>query len=213
MKNSFLILLAIVMLTSSCKKDNNSTSLQAPVATEATNVSSSSFTANWNTVSGANDYSIQVAEDADFNTTIYSLKNVGPSSNLFDALESNTEYFYKVQATNNGGSTSGNSNVISVFTLPNAPVTLDATNINSTGFTANWMAVDDLTDYLLYVSFEQIPGETPVYIPGYEGLALSDTTHIVTGLMNNTVYWYTVQVKAGTRVSEMSAPVVIVTDL
>ncbi len=116
-----------------------------------------------------------------------------------------------VQATKNGANPSTNSNTISVFTMPNAPVAAAATNISSSGFTANWDAVDALTDYVLYVSLDNIPADPPTYIPGYNGLPINGTSHTLTGLESGTIYYYAVRAKADARVSEMSNSVEIQT--
>ena len=88
--------------------------------------------------------------------------------------------------------------------LPNAPVAIAATAETSSGFTANWQAVDGLTDYVLYVSLDNIPADPPSYIPGYDGQPINGTSHTLTGLESGTIYYYTVRTKVDARVSEMS---------
>ena len=200
----YAILLSFIILFATCKKDEDPQPLSAPVATDATDVTNTGFTANWNTVSGANDYEVDVATDNSFNNIIKSLQNVAPSSTLIDNVEDNTEYFYRLRATTNGANASGNSNTISVITSPNAPVATAATNISSDGFTANWEAVDGLTDYVLYVSLNNIPADPPTYIPGYDGLPINGLSHTLTGLSSGTIYYYAVRARADARVSEMS---------
>ena len=212
MKNSFLILLAIVMLIPACTKDDDPTPLQAPVATGASDVTNSLFTANWNTVSGANDYEIDVATDNSFNNIVNSLQSVAPSSTVIDNLEDNTEYFYRVRATTNGANASENSNTISVITMPDAPLAIEATDITNSGFTVNWNTVDGLTDYLLFVSLNNIPADPPSYIANYNGLPVFETSHVVTGLESGTIYYYALRTKAGARVSEMSNSIEVQTN-
>jgi len=200
----YAILLSLIILFATCKKDEDPQPLSAPVATDATDVTNTGFTANWNTVSGANDYELDVATDGSFNNIVVALKNLAPSSTAVDNLDDNTEYFYRVRGTLNGATPSANSNTISVFTLPDAPVVTAATNISSSGFTANWEAVDGLTDYVLYISLNNIPADPPTYIPGYDGLPINGTSHTVTGLESGTIYYYAVRTKVDARVSEMS---------
>ena len=200
----YVILLSIIILFATCKEDDDPQPLPAPVATDASEVTNSSFTANWNAVSGANDYELDVATDNAFSNMVKSLKNLAPSSTNIDGLEDNTEYYYRVRATVNGANASGNSNTISVITSPDAPVATAATNISSDGFTANWEAVDALTDYVLYVSLDNIPADPPTFIPGYDGLPINGTSHTLTGLSSGTIYYYAVRANADARVSEMS---------
>lgn len=160
--------------------------------------------ANWNTSSGTNDYELDVATDNSFNNIVETFKSLAPSSEVIDNLDGNTEYYYRVRATLNGANPSANSNTISVFTMPDAPVATDASNITSDGFTANWEAVDGLTDYVLYISLNNIPADPPTFIPGYDGLPINGTSHTVTGLESGTIYYYAVRTKVDARVSEMS---------
>jgi hypothetical protein len=94
----------------------------APTATGATNVTSSSFIANWNTVSGAAGYRMDVAKNSSFGggtfVTGYHNLNVGNVASRFvGGLNANTTYYYRVRAFNSSG-VSPNSNVITVTTSP-----------------------------------------------------------------------------------------------
>ncbi len=88
-----------------------------PVATPATNVSSSAFTANWNSVSGATSYVIDVATDESFSNIVssYNNQNVGnvTSTNVTVPNIGNQTYYYRVRAVNANGQ-SLSSNVITV---------------------------------------------------------------------------------------------------
>ncbi len=98
----------------------------APVATTATDITHNSFTANWNASSGATSYFLDVSEISDFSTFVtgYNNKDVGNvTSSTVTNLIPNTDYYYRVRASNSAG-TSSNSNTISVTTdvLPNTTV-------------------------------------------------------------------------------------------
>jgi len=208
----YIILLFVILLIAACgKKDDTPPALLAPVATDASEVDNLSFTANWIPSSGANDYELDVATDSDFNNIVKLLKNLAPSSTVIDDLNDNTEYFYRVRATLNGANSSGNSNTISVYTLPDAPLAIEATNITSSGFTANWEAVDGLTDYVLYISLDNIPAYPPTFIPGYDGAPINGTSHTVVGLESGTFYYYAVRTRVDARVSDLSNSVMVET--
>jgi len=89
-----------------------------PVANSATNISTSGFTANWNTSVGATSYFLDVSTSntfADF-VTNYNNKDVGNViSSAVTGLTQKTKYYYRVRAYNSSG-TSGNSSTITVTT-------------------------------------------------------------------------------------------------
>jgi hypothetical protein len=88
------------------------------LATKASNVTASSFTANWVGVIGANGYRLDVSTSNSFSTYLrgYQDLDVGNvTSYTVTGLTANTTYYYRVRAYNEGG-TSDNSNVIKVRT-------------------------------------------------------------------------------------------------
>lgn len=92
----------------------------APTALSATNVTASSLTANWTSVSGANGYRFDAATNSSFTNYVpgYQDLDVGnTTSRNVTGLVANTFYYYRVRAYNSNG-TSVNSNVISAKTKP-----------------------------------------------------------------------------------------------
>jgi RHS repeat-associated protein len=87
-----------------------------------------------------------------------------------------------------GASASGSSET--VLTLPPVPNGLSTTNIQRTGFTANWGITLSATSYLLDVAKDA--GFTE-FLSGYNGLSLTTTTKTVTGLNNSTTYFWRVR--------------------
>ncbi len=90
----------------------------APVATTATNIGHNSFTANWNSSTGATSYFLDVSTLSDFSTFVTGFENLNVGNVTeygVTNLTPESVYFYRVRASNSEG-TSGNSNVISVET-------------------------------------------------------------------------------------------------
>jgi endonuclease I len=106
--------------------------LDAPVATAASDVDSTSFTANWNAVDSADAYKLYVSGDASFNSYLngYDPKTIAGLYENITGLTPETNYYYKLKAYN-GSEESGFSNTITVLTLEgggsvNPPDTGDA---------------------------------------------------------------------------------------
>ena len=87
-----------------------------PVATNATEVKSSSFVANWNGVAGATGYRLDVSADPEFKSVFsaYNNRDVGNVTHFFvDDVVLAEAVYYRVRAVNNYGQ-SLSSNAISV---------------------------------------------------------------------------------------------------
>jgi len=90
----------------------------APRALKATNVTATSFTTNWRSVSSATGYRLDVATDSSFVNYVpgYQDLDVGNvTSYNVTGLVARTIYYYRLRAYNGNG-TSPNSNVIQVRT-------------------------------------------------------------------------------------------------
>ena len=91
----------------------------APVATAATNITETTFDANWNTIAVADGYYLDVALDNGFSNFVSGYNNLDVGDVItynVSGLYDNTEYFYRVRAYNFVGA-SGNSNIIDLTTL------------------------------------------------------------------------------------------------
>ncbi len=125
-----------------------------PKVLQPTLANATSFTARWSRVIGAKAYILDVysknGEEKEYfvqnDTVIGTIKKV-------TGLNADKKYFYVVRATN-GTAVSDYSEemeVIRVVSSIDAPVAAAATNVTTTGFTANWQAVKDAEFYLLNV--------------------------------------------------------------
>lgn len=88
----------------------------APIATDATDVVSSGFMANWEAVAGATGYRLDVATDAAFTNILENYDNIavaGLSHNVSVGILPDTDYYYRVRAEENA-LVSNNSNIITV---------------------------------------------------------------------------------------------------
>ena len=95
----------------------------APVAQSATNITSSSFTAQWNSSTNATDYKLDVSTTNSFSSLLsgYADLSVGNvTSYNVTGLSALSTYYYRVRAIGAGG-TSANSSVITVTTLEAGP--------------------------------------------------------------------------------------------
>ena len=78
---------------------NNLVWQNAPVATAATGVGQTSFTANWNAYTGAVYYLLDVSEVSDFSTFVYENQTTTSTSYVVIGLDPNTTYYYRVRAS------------------------------------------------------------------------------------------------------------------
>ena len=165
----------------------------APAASAATNITTTSFTAHWSSVSGATSYRVDVSTSSTFSTFLSGFQNLDVGnviSRSVSGLTAGKTYFYRVRARDSGG-ISVNSNVISVATVPAAPVASAATNITSSGFTAHWSSVTGATSYRLDVSTSST---FSTFLSGFQNLNVGNvTSRSLTGLNTKTTYFYRVR--------------------
>ncbi|RYX93916.1 fibronectin type III domain-containing protein, partial [bacterium] len=138
----------------------------APTATTASSVTSNSFSANWDAVTGATSYEISIDNGTPFN-----VGNV--TSYSVTGLTAGSSHSYVIKAINASG-TGPSSNSISVITandLPDAPIAVAATSITSNSFTANWNEITGATGYSLIVD-----GGTPIVLGTVTGYSVTGLT-------------------------------------
>ncbi|MFZ6012134.1 MAG: ELWxxDGT repeat protein [Bacteroidota bacterium] len=142
---------AINYLTTSPLENSQGTLPAAPVATAATSVTQTSFTATWNASIGATSYRLDVSTD-NFSSFVtgFNNKTVSGTSDNVTGLSAGTTHQYRVRAVSGVG-TSANSSTITQITKPADPGNLIATVPTLTGFTLNWDAVAGATSYQVEV--------------------------------------------------------------
>ena len=91
------------------------TLLGPPVATDESDVTSSSFKANWNPVSGISDYLLFVSKDNPPTEFVLDGKEVTGTSYVVEGLDDNTPYYYYLKAKD-GSNVSEESNIIGLVT-------------------------------------------------------------------------------------------------
>lgn len=127
--------------------------LTAPSTGSASNITTNSFRANWNTVSGAYSYTVNMAPINDS----YPGTQVTTSNTFynFSGLNSGTQYKYQVRANCSSTlfSTLGFGGTIDTPTTTaltcTTPSELSTSNITETGYTATWAAVSGANTYSL----------------------------------------------------------------
>lgn len=172
-------------------------SIIAPVATTATNIAQTSFSANWNSSATATGYRLDVALDNGFTNCITGYQNLdvrNVTTFQISGCVANTIYYYRVKAYN-GSETSGASNTISLTTLLSTilipPVAITATNITQTSFSANWNSSATATGYRLDVALDN---SFTSYLMGYQSKDVGNVTTLpITGLLSDTTYYYRVK--------------------
>ncbi len=187
----------------------------APTATTAGSITSSSFTANWSApaVGGAPaSYRLDVSTSDQFSSYVSGFQDKNVAAVLtysVTGLSLGTTYYYRVRAVNSSGA-STSSNIMSVTTTPNSPTATNASSVLSTSMNLNWGAVANATKY--YICIGTTSGGTEVVNDLDVGNVL---TYNKTGLSANTTYYYKVKVDvSGTQsaysnnISQVTAPAV-----
>jgi phosphodiesterase/alkaline phosphatase D-like protein len=185
--------------------------LSPPTALDATNLTLTGFTANWQAATGATSYLLEIATDATFNNKITGYnpnKELVSTTEIVINLLPQTTYYYRLQSRI-AGITSSYSNTIAVVTSSlGVPVATSASAVTLTSFTANWNASSGATSYLLSIATD---AGFASFVTGFNDLELNVTSLTISGLVPNTNYFYKIKAKNGTIVSVPSNTISVTT--
>ncbi len=157
-------------VTASCGPTVNSNEVAVTTkATEATTlqpvngITCDAFTVRWNPVTDANQYFVDIAEDAGFTTILPAYNNVpvpSTSNSLnITGLNAGQEYFYRVQVDHLCGSPSGYAeSSVTLVGAPAKPVVLLADNPTCDGFDIEWSPVAGVNSYTVQVDDASFAG-------------------------------------------------------
>lgn len=163
-----------------------------------TNITATSFLANWYDVGIGFTFYLDVSTSNNFSTFVsgYNNLSVGTATSFnVTGLSPGATYYYRVRAVKTG--TTLNSNVMSVVTFPQVPVAINANDIKSTAFDANWNVAAGATSYRFDLS---TTNDFLNILPSYNDVIVNGTVALPWGLQPNTRYYYRVRAvnEAGT---------------
>jgi hypothetical protein len=165
----------------------------------ATNVSLTP-TLTWSTVANAASYQIQVSTVSNFASTVFTASGLTATTQAISpALSNSTQYYWRVNATNAGG-TGGWSSTFSFTTVPPAPAapTLSSPANGATGVaaspTVSWAAVSGASSYEVQISTSSTFATTV-----FDKSGVTSTSQAVTPALSNktTYYWRVNATNAG----------------
>ena len=163
-------------------------------------------TLSWNAVTGADSYKVQISDEPGFLTFI--IDEVGVTETSFDitGLSNDTQYYWRVLATNSAGDSNWSAafNFTTLPTIAGVPVLVSPSN-NSTNQsltpTLSWNAVNGADSYKVQLSDD--PGFVTFIV---DEVGVTETSIEVTGLSNDTQYYWRVLATNAAGDSNWSTP-------
>lgn len=170
----------------------------APVALPAEPITPQGFTARWQSA-GTVNYLLEVSVRDDFSSIAFSGQVSGFALALNNIAQTNFSrvFFYRLRAINASGM-SAFSNTVRVLLQPATPVALPAAEITSNSFQARWNFTPGAERYEVEVARDS------AFTQIVRRLATTAIQINVTGLDENTAYFYRVRGAFGTLFSDYS---------
>jgi hypothetical protein len=190
----YIIMPLVYVLVAGCELQETNFIKPVPIALEAMDVQSTSFSATWKPVLGSSVYVVDVATDPQFSSIVpnYQSHETTGVTLQVTGLVAEVTYYYRVRAKRDN-TFSDNSNTIQVTTAAlTSPVALPATGVKVFQFTANWAAVEDAASYLLEVAADP---EFNTILPDYNSVEVVGTSLDVEGLDYRDTHYYRVKAK------------------
>jgi fibronectin type 3 domain-containing protein len=172
------------------------TSTAAPTGISATTLNSTAIKISWTGTHGATSYSVyrSSSQSGPFTTQV---GTSSATSFINTGLNPNTKYYYKISATNSGG-TSILSTIISSTTLLSAPsVTATSTSIHSIHL--SWTASPGTTSYKIFRS----TSSTSRFANAFA--TTTSTSFDDTGLATGIPYYYKIMALNSINTSDLSS--------
>lgn len=164
------------------------------------------LTVRWNSTSGAATYVLQVSKDQAFGSFVFNDSTLTDTAKALAGLQTNTKYYWRVSAKNAGGTSAFSTawNFTTKSGIPSVPTPLAPANLavnQPTTVTFRWSKpTPPAASYRLQV------GTDATFASGivYNDSTLTDTTKAVSGLLNNTTYYWRVNAKSPGGTSNFS---------
>jgi hypothetical protein len=187
-------------------------SIAAPILEQATDATFQSFLLQWNEVSNASSFLVDIANDAEFKNMAYGYNALEVFSNILttNGLTPNKKYYCRIRAFGLN-SLSDYSNVVTINTLKiPAPAAMDATDVTKFSFVAHWTEIPGITQYQIDVANDK---NFTQKVLGYDARIVSAATQIlVEGLLPNTTYFYRIRAIEANAESDNSQVIGIKTE-
>ncbi len=163
-----------------------SNTISEPTLTSS-NITKNSLRLNWNSVSKAAHYILDISENANFSGFVsgYDGKQITGTTVDVTGLSPATTYYCRLKAVNSAGVES-DSSVTEVTTKLSEPL-LMVSKVTQNSFKLSWNSVSRAAHYILDISKNN---SFSSFVIGYNGKQINGTTVDVTGLSSSTNYYY-----------------------